>query len=135
MVFFGVVGTSYAYCCLTHPALSSSQTNPAGRALFEVMVAKQTNLCVAADVTTSAELLTLAAAVGKNICCLKTHCDIVSDWTAETAVALQKLAQEHNFCIFEDRKFADIGNTVVHQCRDGWVAAHTSSRHIYILER
>jgi len=94
-------------------------TNPAGRALFEVMEAKKTNLCVAADVTKAADLLALAEHVGEHICCLKTHCDIVSDWTADTAAHLRTVAKEHNFVIFEDRKFADIGNTVVHQCRDG----------------
>jgi len=94
-------------------------TNAAGKALFEVMVAKQSNLCVAADVTTTADLLALAKAVGPYVCCLKTHCDIVGDWTAATASSLAAVAKEHGFLIFEDRKFADIGNTVVQQCRGG----------------
>lgn len=94
-------------------------TNAAGKNLLTLMATKKTNLCVAADVTTSAEVLALAACVGPHICCLKTHCDVVHDWTAATAASLRALAETHNFLIFEDRKFADIGNTVAQQCAGG----------------
>jgi len=118
---------SGAYSAVTAPPVTFSYgaraavaTNPAGKALLTLIEEKKCNLCLAADVTTTAELLALAKAVGPNICCLKTHCDVVTDWTADTAAQLKALAAEHKFMIFEDRKFADIGNTVVHQCRDGY---------------
>ena len=73
---------------------------------------KQSNLCFSADFTNSGDLLAMTDLIGPEICMLKTHFDMVKDFTAETASALQHLAEKHNFLLFEDRKYSDIGQTV-----------------------
>lgn len=86
--------------------------NTAARQLLALMEKKQSNLALAADVTSCAELLQLVAAVGEHICLLKTHIDVLQDFTPELLTKLLELKQTYQFMIFEDRKFADIGNTV-----------------------
>lgn len=110
-----------------HPTLTTTyraraglpSTGPIASYLLSLISIKRTNLCLSADVETSAELLQLAEDVGDSICLLKTHCDIVTDWTDRTAQALKEIAKRKRFLIFEDRKFADIGETVQKQYTSG----------------
>lgn len=89
------------------------------RSLFNVMTVKKSNLCLAADLTKADEIFNVVEAVGPYICLLKTHVDIVEDFSDNFVKRLKELAVKHNFLIMEDRKFADIGNTVSLQYSKG----------------
>ncbi len=104
---------------LTYSDRAEQCSNPTAKKLFLLMEEKQTNLSVAADVTSKNELLQLADQIGPEICVLKTHIDIIEDFDQDLIEQLQLLSEKHDFLIFEDRKFADIGNTVIHQYQDG----------------
>lgn len=93
--------------------------NKVAQQLFQLIATKKTNLALSADVTTKQQLLQLIEAVGKEICILKTHVDIIKDFDEDLITQIQRLAVEYNFLIFEDRKFADIGNTVKLQYEGG----------------
>ncbi|KAF8072795.1 PYR5-6 [Scenedesmus sp. PABB004] len=104
---------------LTYEARGAAAANSVARACFEIMARKRTNLAIAADVDTADEMLRLADLTGPHICVFKTHVDIFDRWDDGIAASLQALAEKHDFLIFEDRKFADIGNTVVSQYGGG----------------
>lgn len=104
---------SYSQRADEHPS-------PVAARLLRLMEEKKTNLCASIDTTSTAEFLDLIDKLGPKICLVKTHIDIINDFSYEnTIVPLLKLAEKHKFLIFEDRKFADIGNTVKSQYAQG----------------
>ncbi|KAI4116324.1 MAG: hypothetical protein LQ345_003241 [Seirophora villosa] len=120
----------------TFSSRAESETLPAlSSYLLSLVSIKQSNLCVSADVHTTSALLRLADEVGDSICVLKTHVDIIDDFSDRTIKGLQEIAKRKYFLIFEDRKFGDIGNTVQSQYTRGplriatW--AHLTNAHLF----
>lgn len=103
---------SYSDRAKVHP-------NPLARRLLRLMDRKRTNLCVSVDVTDKASFLRIVEAVGDHVCMIKTHIDIVEDFDRDLIERLVALSDSKDFLIFEDRKFADIGNTVKYQYSSG----------------
>lgn len=87
----------------------SLATLPIAKRYMEVACAKQSLVCLAADRPTMAGLNQLIDEVGQYIAALKTHVDLVEDWTPEAWAAFCAKAHANDLLIFEDRKFADIG--------------------------
>ncbi|RKF58223.1 Orotidine 5'-phosphate decarboxylase [Erysiphe neolycopersici] len=108
---------------LSYPQRATRSTHPLSSYLLRLMTLKKSNLCFSADVSSAKHLLSLANALGPSIVVLKTHYDLINNWdynpTTGTGARLAKIARRHGFLIFEDRKFADIGNTVRLQYTEG----------------
>ena len=93
--------------------------NKIAKRLFELIEEKQSNLCVAIDEKSKDKILKIAKKVATNVIMIKLHCDIIDDFDQDFVNKLKSLAKEYQFLIFEDRKFADIGNTVKDQFEHG----------------
>ncbi|KAJ7129546.1 orotidine-5'-monophosphate decarboxylase [Mycena epipterygia] len=104
--------------------------NPAAKLLLEIIDRKNTNLAVSVDVASAKDFLKIIDVVGPFVCLIKaiilfcrplplTHIDIIEDFSPSLITDLQALSAKHDFVIFEDRKFADIGNTVALQYSSG----------------
>ncbi|CAH00068.1 orotidine-5'-phosphate decarboxylase [Kluyveromyces lactis] len=104
----------------SYTSRAETHASPVASKLLRLMDEKKTNLCASLDVRSTDELLKLVETLGPYICLLKTHVDILDDFSYEgTVVPLKALAEKYKFLIFEDRKFADIGNTVKLQYTSG----------------
>lgn len=93
--------------------------NPAAQNLLSFVLEKESNLCVSLDVSTVAEVLSIAEQLADSVCMIKTHADTYTDFTVDAMHYLHELGEKKHFSVFEDRKFADIGNTVRMQYEGG----------------
>ncbi|KAG2013545.1 orotidine-5'-phosphate decarboxylase [Coprinopsis cinerea AmutBmut pab1-1] len=103
----------------TYAERAKNYKNPAAVRLLETIERKKTNLCVSVDTPKTEDFLTIIDVVGPYVCLIKTHVDILEDFDSSVIERLESLSRRHDFLIFEDRKFADIGNTVALQYGGG----------------
>ncbi len=92
---------------------------PMTRNLMEAILRKKSNLVLSLDVEDTKTFFEILEATGPEIFMVKTHVDILKDYNGSFVPRLRALAEKHDFIIFEDRKFADIGSTVRKQFKSG----------------
>lgn len=93
--------------------------NKAAQNLYQLMIEKKSNLALSLDVPQKHKFLKILERTAEHIVILKTHIDIIQDFDAKFINQILILKEKYKFLIFEDRKFADIGNTVKLQYAQG----------------
>ncbi|MCU0327484.1 MAG: orotidine-5'-phosphate decarboxylase [Chitinophagales bacterium] len=97
------------------PKLFSPKRNFIKDKLTQIKEEKQSNLILSLDVYAPQVAFELIREVGKSICMLKLHTDSWDYFSYREVEILNQLKHQYNFLILEDRKFADIGSTMISQ--------------------
>lgn len=77
-------------------------------------------ICLALDFSKKDKILSMINLFADKIKIFKLHCDIIDDFDDTFIETLIKLKTKHNFLLWEDRKFADIGYITEKQIRNGY---------------
>jgi uridine monophosphate synthetase len=93
--------------------------NPLTRKIISLIKEKKSNLVISLDVNNQHDFFRILESVADEIVMVKTHVDILNDFNIDFINKLTTIAHDKKFLIFEDRKFADIGNTVRSQFSAG----------------
>jgi len=93
--------------------------NSITKKIFKLMQEKQSNLALSLDVSDKKFFFDILERCADQTLILKTHIDIIEGFNDQFINRLLTLREKYNFLIFEDRKFADIGNTVKLQYTSG----------------
>jgi uridine monophosphate synthetase len=103
----------------TDKAKGKNIENDLTKTLKEKIHQKKSNLILSLDVNSQHEFFNILEKTAEHIVMLKTHVDILSDFNEEFILKLIAYSKKYHFMVFEDRKFADIGNTVKSQYQNG----------------
>ena len=83
--------------------------HPLAHEYMKIACKKRSLVVLAADLPTIGEIVEVISKVGSRICVLKTHIDMVEDFSTNGWSDLVDAARREDVLLFEDRKFADIG--------------------------
>ena len=84
-------------------------SNILSKEYMKLTIQKRSLLILAADKRTIHDMLILIKEVGDYVTVIKTHVDLIEDWTYSKWMQVVDLSKEKGVLLFEDRKFADIG--------------------------
>ena len=76
-------------------------------------------ICIALDFREKDKILEFIKLLSNEVSIFKIHCDIIDNFDDDFINMLIKLKNKHNFLIWEDRKFSDIGYIVNYQVNYG----------------
>jgi len=103
----------------SNKAESIAYTNTVTQKILDLIEQKKSRLVLSLDVDNQHDFFKILDQTAEHIVMLKTHVDILTDFDETFIRRLREYADKYRFLIFEDRKFADIGNTVRKQYRGG----------------
>ncbi len=83
--------------------------HPLSHEYMRIACEKESLVVLAADLPTIDGIVDIIESVGSRVCALKTHVDMVDDFSTEDWAKVVDAAHRHRMLLFEDRKFADIG--------------------------
>lgn len=91
--------------------------------MMELIIKKQTNLCLSLDVNTWNEAKIILDLCGPFICMVKIHSDLFIDLNSTSNInnfifEIKNLAKKHHFFIMEDRKINDVDKIAYNQIYD-----------------
>jgi|TARA_B100000131_G_scaffold322932_2_gene378809 orotidine 5'-phosphate decarboxylase subfamily 1 len=86
--------------------------HPLAHEFMRIACKKESLVVLAADLPTMDRIKQMVELVGSRICALKTHVDMIEDFSIGGWADVVDAARKHGLLLFEDRKFADIGRVV-----------------------
>ena len=83
--------------------------HPLSHEFMRIACEKESLVVLAADLPTIDGIVEMIESIGSRVCALKTHVDMVDDFSIGDWGKVIDAAHRHGMLLFEDRKFADIG--------------------------